>query len=136
MVQSKIRYQGQLRTRATHGPSGSSIITDAPLDNRGKGQAFSPTDLVGVALGSCVLTLMGITAQDNGWELDGAEVSVSKKMKAEPMRHIARLNVVLSIPGEWSSGQREALEASARGCPVMASLGDRVQVQMSFVWGT
>ncbi len=135
MVQSKISYQGQLRTLATHGPSGSTIITDAPLDNRGKGEAFSPTDLVGVALGSCILTLMGITAQDRGWELGDAAVSVSKKMKAEPMRHIARLAVDLSIPGTWSADQREALESSARGCPVMASLGERVQVQLSFTWG-
>ncbi len=135
MVQTEITYQGSLRTQGTHGPSGAKIITDAPVDNRGKGEAFSPTDLVGVALGSCVLTLMGITAQDNDWDLGDAHISVSKKMKAEPMRHICRLDVDISIPGDWASSQREALEASARGCPVMASLGERVDVRMQFQWG-
>ncbi|MBL4771682.1 MAG: OsmC family protein [Planctomycetes bacterium] len=135
MVQSEITYQGQLRTQGTHGPSGASIITDAPVDNRGKGEAFSPTDLVGVALGSCVLTLMGITAQDRGWDLQGATISVGKKMKAEPVRHICRLDLRITAPGTWSAEQREALEASARGCPVMASLGECVTVQMEFNWG-
>ncbi|MFT4649388.1 MAG: putative redox protein [Glaciecola sp.] len=135
MVQSEITYQGQLRTQATHGPSEASILTDAPVDNRGKGEAFSPTDLVGVALGSCILTLMGITAQDNGWDLGETRVSVSKHMKAQPMRHIARLDLELRIPGEWSEQQREALESSARGCPVMASLGECVTVNLNFQWG-
>jgi putative redox protein len=135
MVQSEITYQGQLRTQGTHGPSGASILTDAPVDNRGKGEAFSPTDLVGVALGSCILTLMGITAQDNGWELGDTKVSVAKQMKALPMRHIARLDLELRIPGEWSEQQREALESSARGCPVMASLGECVTVTLNFQWG-
>ncbi|MDF1839160.1 MAG: OsmC family protein [Planctomycetota bacterium] len=135
MVQTEIAYQGQLRTQGTHGPSGATIITDAPVDNRGKGEAFSPTDLVGVALGSCVLTLMGITAQDKGWDLGETQVSVAKTMKATPMRHIARLDVNIRIPGDWDSEQIEALEATARGCPVMASLGERVDVRMNFQWG-
>ncbi|MCA9001779.1 MAG: OsmC family protein [Planctomycetes bacterium] len=135
MVQCEITYQGGLRTHGVHGPSGAHILTDAPVDNRGKGEAFSPTDLVGVALGSCMLTLMGIAAEDNGWDLDGAGVVVIKKMKASPMRHIGRLEVQLSVPGQWSTEQRNVLEASARGCPVMASLGERVQVDLQFTWG-
>lgn len=134
MVQTDVVYQGGLRTQARHAPSGATILTDAPVDNRGQGQAFSPTDLVAAALGSCVLTLMGITALDRGRELGEARVQVQKLMKAEPTRHIGRLRVQISVPGDWSAEERMALEASARGCPVVASLGPSTQVEMSFEW--
>ena len=134
MVHCEIEYQGNLRTQATHGPSGDSLLTDAPADNRGKGEAFSPTDLLGTALGTCVLTLMGIRAQDRGRDIPGARVSVEKKMGAEPMRHIAKLGVQVTVPGEWSAEERAALEEAARGCPVKASLHERVRVELSFHW--
>ena len=134
MVQTTVVYQGGLRTQAEHGPSGAQVITDAPVDNRGQGQSFSPTDLVATALGSCVLTLMGIRAQDLGRELGEARVSVQKLMKASPNRHIGKLTLDVVVPGEWSPQERETLETAARGCPVAASLGESTQVLMEFDW--
>jgi len=134
MVRCEMKYEGGLRTRAQHGPSGAEFVTDAPVDNHGKGEAFSPTDLLGTALGTCVLTLMGIRAGEFDRELGAATVVVDKKMKATPMRHIGVLDVVIQIPGEWDQDQREALEAAALGCPVRASLSERVKVQMKFEW--
>ena len=134
MVQCDITYLGDLRTQAVHGPSKAQILTDAPVDNRGKGEAFSPTDLVGAALGTCVLTLMAIAASDLDRELGPASVVVHKTMKATPMRHIGKLRVAIQIPGAWSASERSALEAAALGCPVRASLAEAVHVDMTFDW--
>ncbi|HPF15765.1 MAG: OsmC family protein [Planctomycetes bacterium] len=134
MVHCEIVYEGSLRTRATHGPSGDTLITDAPVDNRGKGETFSPTDLVGVALGTCVLTLMGIAANDMGRDLEHPQAQVKKTMKATPVRHIARLTVDVELGGTWTQEERIVLEKAALDCPVRASLGDRVNVEMTFHW--
>ncbi|MFZ9621510.1 MAG: OsmC family protein, partial [Prochlorococcaceae cyanobacterium] len=87
------RYDGALRCRASHGPSGSTLETDAPTDNQGQGERFSPTDLVATALSTCILTIMGIVAERHGWSLEGASARVEKTMSVEPPRRIALLEV-------------------------------------------
>src|ERR1700712_454564 len=98
MVEITATYNGQLRTTATHGPSGNVLITDAPKDNMGKGEAFSPTDLVATALATCVLTTMGIVAQRNNLDMVGATARVTKEMVATPTRRIGRLAVYVHMP--------------------------------------
>jgi putative redox protein len=128
-------YQGELRAQSTHGPSGTQLITDAPLDNQGKGESFSPTDLVGAALGSCMLTIMGIVAERHGWALLGARAEVQKHMLADPQRRISKLEVQLRIPGEWDDKAQQILKAAALGCPVFASLHADMDIPVSFEFG-
>ena len=136
MVQIDIEYQGGLRTRAVHARSGAELITDAPVDNRGRGESFSPTDLVATALGACLVTIMGIEAEDHGWDLTGTRVRVVKKMVAEPERRIGAIEVVVSVPHDLDAEARATLERAARTCPVCATLGDRVATPLRFEWGT
>jgi len=135
VVRIDVRYEGGLRTRAVHGPSGTELITDAPVDNRGQGRSFSPTDLLGTAVGTCILTLMGIAAQDRGFDLAGATASVEKHMLATPRRRIGRLVVDIAVPQDPGPEGRRVLEAAARGCPVSASLAPDVAVELTFRWG-
>ena len=135
MVRIDVRYEGGLRTRAVHGPSGTELITDAPVDNRGQGRSFSPTDLLGTAVGTCILTLMGIAAQDRGFDLAGATASVEKHMLATPRRRVGRLVVDIAVPQDPGPEGRRVLEAAARGCPVSASLAPDVAVELTFRWG-
>ncbi len=135
MVRIDIEYQGSLRCEAVHAPSGRSLTTDAPVDNRGKGESFSPTDLVATALGSCILTIMGITAEERGWDLVGARARVEKRMLADPQRRISELEVVISIPRDPGPEARAALEQAAGTCPVCHSLGQAVGHPVSWKWG-
>ena len=134
MVEIHTIYEGCLRTCATHGPSGTVVVTDAPVDNHGKGESFSPTDLVATALGSCMLTILAIAAEQRGLELVGSRVHVVKEMGADPRRHIARLHVTLTLP-DVEAKHRAALEAAARTCPVAESLGARLEQLVDFRWG-
>lgn len=134
MVRVEIEYEGDLHCRAVHGPSGSVLATDAPVDNRGRGEAFSPTDLVGTALGTCMATLMGIAAQEHGWDIAGTRVTVDKAMVADPRRRIGRLAVVIRVPGEHDARARKVLEAAALTCPVHASLAPEVDKPVTFEW--
>jgi uncharacterized OsmC-like protein len=134
MVQATVRYEGDLRCTATHGPSQSSIETDAPLDNMGKGERFSPTDLVGTALATCVLTTMAIAARRKGLELPGMTATVRKHMTADAPRRIARLEVDVVIPLPSSHPERAFLEAAAKGCPVRRSLHPEMEVLETFAW--
>lgn len=136
MVQIQATYEGGLRCRATHGPSGAELLTDAPVDNRGKGQSFSPTDLVATALGVCMVTVMGIKAEDHGWDLTGATVTVEKKMIADPVRRIGKLVVVIRVPGEFDEKARTILERAAHTCPVHKSLHPDVEIPVRFEWGS
>jgi len=136
MVQIDVVYQGALRTQATHGPSGQNLITDAPVDNQGKGESFSPTDLVATALASCLLTLMGIVAERHDVDLQGASAQVVKGMASEGPRRIERLDVQIRVPLQLDDKVRVALEKAAMGCPVHATLGSNVQMDVSFEWGT
>ena len=136
MVTVDILYEGELHCRATHGPSQDVIPTDAPVDNKGKGEAFSPTDLVGTAMGTCILTIMGIAAQERGLDMQGATAKVVKHMVADPVRRIGRLDVDIHVPGDFDEAQRTALEKAGLGCPVKASLAPEVEVNVTFRWGT
>ena len=136
MVQIDVVYQGALRTQASHGPSGQTLITDAPVDNQGKGESFSPTDLVATALASCILTLMGIVAERHDVDLQGASARVVKGMASEGPRRIERLDVQIRVPLQIDDKVRVALEKAAMGCPVHATLGGNVQMDVSFEWGT
>jgi len=125
-------YDGNLECTLTHGPSGDVMRTDAPVDNRGRGTLFSPTDLVGAAMGSCMLTVMGIVARDRGWDMTGATAHVVKDMGAEPRRHIAKLTVDITLPAALDAKARSTLEATARTCPVHASLGPMTHTTLTF----
>ncbi|HVY60908.1 MAG TPA: OsmC family protein [Planctomycetota bacterium] len=124
-------YEGELKVRVAHGPSKASFVTEAPADNGGKGQSFSPTDLVATALGSCMLTIMGIVAERDGIPLRGARVRVEKHMSLEP-RRIGRLPVVFDMPAGLTPEQRRKLEAAANGCPVKRSLHPDVDHPVTF----
>ena len=135
MVTINSTYLGDLRTESTHGPSGSSIQTDAPRDNHGKGDFFSPTDLVATAVGTCMLTIMGIVAKRHDWNIEGATAEVNKVMAQAPERKIQRLEVTLRIPGtDLEEPARNALRKAAEACPVHATLGSNVEMPVEFLW--
>jgi len=136
MVQIDIEYQGELRCRAVHQPSGTALVTDPPLDNQGRGESFSPSDLVATALGSCMLTIMGIVAARHGWPLTGARARVVKSMVADPARRIGKLAVEIRVPGTFDAQQRQALVNAAHTCPVHKSLARETEITVEFVWGT
>lgn len=135
MVQIDIDYRGDLRCGAAHGPSGAELITDAPVDNHGKGASYSPTDLLATALGTCMLTIMGIAARREEVALEGARVSVVKGMVADPRRRVGRLEVRFELPAVEDAGARERLESAAHTCPVAESLSPGVEVHAEFAWG-
>lgn len=136
MVHIQATYEGALRCRATHGPSHTTFVTDAPVDNHGKGESFSPTDLVATALGTCMLTTMALFAERHGWSLEGSWVDVEKVMVSDPVRRIGALEVVISIPVEHEAKVRTALERAAMTCPVHQSLRPEVKIPVRFAWGT
>ncbi|HYE55832.1 MAG TPA: OsmC family protein [Chitinophagaceae bacterium] len=132
---SSIVYEGNLRTVATHLRSGSSIETDAPVDNQGKGERFSPSDLVATALGSCMLTIMGQKARDLNVDLTGVNIAVEKIMKADP-RRIGGINLTFRFPEGFTADekQRIILERAAHTCPVIYSIHPDIAVNVSFNW--
>ncbi len=138
-VEIDVAYQGGLRCQATHGPSRNTLITDAPVDNHGKGEAFSPTDLVATALGSCMMTIMGIVAERHGWDLTGMTTHITKEMAAAPTRRIGKLTVTITIPdkiaGMLSVEDRTKLEKAAHTCPVHQSLHPDIEAPVTFRWG-
>ena len=134
-VHIDIEYLGGLRTSAKHGPSGNTLITDAPVDNHGKGEAFSPTDLAATSLGTCMVTVMGIYAERHGIDLRGTTVHVEKEMIQTPVRRIGRLAAEIRVPLPADHPQREALERAALTCPVHQSLHPDVEKPVTFVWG-
>ena len=130
---SKITYLGDLRTEATHLKSGSIIQTDAPTDNNGKGALFSPTDLMSTSLGSCMLTMMGIRAKNEGWNLQG-EINIHKIMSANP-RKVATIKVELKLSLDIDTeNNRKILEKIALTCPVGLSLSPELNQEISFEW--
>ena len=126
------RYAGHLRTEATHTASGNVIQTDAPVDNHGRGEAFSPTDLVSTALGSCMMTVMGIVAERHSWDLVGSTFAVLKHMSAEPPRRIAQIDVTFTLPATLAPQDRIILERAAHTCPVGLSLHPEVRQNIVF----
>ncbi|RSK37351.1 OsmC family protein [Hymenobacter metallilatus] len=126
-------YAGHLRTEATHVASGSTILTDAPVDNHGRGEAFSPTDLVSAALGSCMMTIMGIVAERHGVNLQGVRWEVTKHMLAEP-RRIGQIDVAFTMPASLPEKERTILENAARTCPVALSLNPEIRQEVRFLY--
>lgn len=136
MVDIDIAYRGELRCHAVHRPSHTELVTDPPVDNRGKGESFSPTDLLATALGTCMLTLMGMRASDRQWNIEGTKIHVKKLMTAAPPRRVARLQTQIWIPnGALDAEARETLEHAAHTCPVRLSLLDAIDVPVTFEWG-
>lgn len=132
MVRIDLSYRGDLRCEARHGPSGAVLSTDAPKDNEGKGESFSPTDLVATALAACMMTIMGIVARRHGIRLEGAKASVEKGMVADPERRIGRLAVVFDMPAGIPPENRKLLERAAHTCPVHKSLDPRIEKPVEF----
>lgn len=134
MVEIEVVYTGDLHAQARHGPSGASLVTDAPKDNEGRGESFSPTDLVATALGTCMLTIMGIVARRHQWKLEGARAHVEKHMATAPVRRIGRLPITIKMPAGLAKDARAALERAAYTCPVHASLHPDVDKPVTFVY--
>jgi uncharacterized OsmC-like protein len=132
MVKVTVEYQGGLHCRAAHGPSGATVETDAPVDNQGKGESFSPTDLVATALGSCMATIMGIYALQKGIALEGMRIEVAKEMTQSAPRKIARLTTEIWMPAGLA--RNPALERAAVTCPVHQSLHPDVEKPVNFHW--
>ena len=130
---SKITYEGGLRTKARHIQSGNSIVTDAPVDNQGKGEAFSPTDLVATAMASCMLTIMGIVAERNSIELKGTTAEVEKIMGTMP-RRISEINIKILFNKNFDKRTKRKLESAALTCPVSNSLNKNLQESVKFIY--
>ena len=130
---SKVTYLGDLRTQSIHVQSGSEIISDAPLDNNGKGEAFSPTDTVANALASCMMTIMGIKARDLKVDFIGSTAEVTKIMNAEP-RRIGAIEIIFDMQGVEDTKNRTILERAAMTCPVFLSLSSEIEKRITFNW--
>lgn len=135
MSTSKVIYLGGLRTQNTHLSSSDSYITDAPVDNQGKGEAFSPTDTVATGLANCMLTVVGIKASAIGVNMDGTEALVTKNMSSNP-RRISEIIVVLTFPKGISEKNKKILENTARTCPVALSLHPEIIQDIQFIWSS
>jgi uncharacterized OsmC-like protein len=134
MATSKVAYLGELRTQSTHLQSGNTFITDAPTDNQGKGEAFSPTDLTATSLASCMITIMGIKASSMNLELKHVDAEVTKVMYSDP-RRIGEIHIAMRIAGtDWSEKDKEILMNAARACPVARSLHPDIRQQVEFIF--
>ncbi len=134
MTTAKATYLGDLRIECEHLQSGVKIVTDAPVDNRGRGEAFSPTDLCATSLAACMMTIMGIYAGERGIDIRGAEIEITKKMETAP-RRIAGVDIIFNMPArKYSDKDKKAMEAAARTCPVYYSLNEGVVKNVKFIW--
>lgn len=135
MAAIDIFYEGDLSTRCVHRETGVEIQTDAPKDNQGRGRMFSPTDLMAVALGSCILTVMGILAKRLNIDISGSKATVSKEMQSAPSRRIGKITVELFCPHHFDPETTKRLERAGEGCPVHHSLHPDIQQEIIFHWG-
>lgn len=135
MVRIDLTYEGELHCNATHTPSGTTLSTDAPVDNQGRGESFSPTDLLATSLGACMATIMGIAADKHDVDLAGMRVTVVKTMVADPERRVGKLQVVFHVPTDPGERMRTTLERAAAHCPVHKSLHPDVEIATLFRWG-
>jgi len=133
MATIQTTYLGHLRTEATHLQSGTKLLTDAPTDNQGKGEAFSPTDLLAESLAGCIITTMAIAARIHNIEMDGTTAEVTKVMAADP-RRVAEVVINLKFPQEYNDKQKKILEIAAHGCPVARSLHPDLKQTVDFGW--
>lgn len=132
MVEINVLYEGGLHCKATHEPSGVAIETDAPVDNHGKGESFSPTDLLSTSLGVCNMTIMGITANNEGINLKGSKIRIEKHMSNNLPRRVAKLVVQFDMVNGIPKNKRGLLESAAKNCPVAKSIHPDIQVEYSF----
>jgi putative redox protein len=135
MVRIQTEYQGDLHCTSVHTPSKTELATDAPVDNQGRGESFSPTDLIATSLGTCMLTTMGIVARTLNFDLAGATVTVDKEMTSTPPRKINRLIVAIRVPRTTSPENQQRLENAAHTCPVKKSIHPDIEIPIDFVWG-
>lgn len=133
MVQIDTEYIGDLHCTAEHVPSGVTLTTDAPEDNHGEGRSFSPTDLIATALGTCIATILGIQAEQQGFDLEGTEITVEKEMTSDP-RRIDSLRTEVTMPVALDERTRERLERAARHCPVDESIHPDIDAPIIFHW--
>lgn len=134
MVKLLVTYTGELHCLLRHQPSGAIIETDAPVDNQGKGEAFSPTDLLAAALASCIATVIAIYAERQQLEVSGMRVEIDKTMQTQPSRRIGTLAVAVWMPQQLLEQQRQAIEKVARTCPVHQSLHPDIDISIAFHW--
>ena len=132
MADTVVTYEGGLRCRTQHAESGTVIVTDAPRDNHGLGQGVSPSELLSVSLGSCILSIMGIAAQSMAVDIAGATAIVAKEMSNAP-RRIAKISVTLTVPGRLDARQKSKLEAAAHACPVHNVLGIDAPIEIRWL---
>lgn len=131
----KLKYLGDLRVECVHEPSGAKFTTDAPVDNQGKGEGFSPTDLCATSLAACVMTIMGIYARDHGMDLSGTRIEVRKHMATSPERRVGAIDVIFHMPDRvFSDKEKKILERIAYSCPVHLSLNKEIKQNFSFLW--
>ena len=131
MVRIDATYDGNLRCTATHGPSGNQLITDAPVDNKGKGESFSPTDLLATSMLTCIMTIVAIRADSKGIDVSSMSGSVEKTMAANP-RRVAKLEVVVSLPSDMTIEERSWLITEGCNCPVCVSVSETMEVDVTF----
>ena len=134
MVKMNVEYSGELRCKAKHGPSGSQLETDAPADNHGKAERFSPTDLLGTALAACAATTLSIKGMPKGWDFKGLKMEVNKEMSSEGPRRIARLPLEVWMPHALPQADRDEVEQIIKNCPVMKSLSSDIQIPVTIHW--
>lgn len=135
MVTITSSYDGGLRCTATHGPSRVTLVTDAPVDNHGKGESFSPTDLVATAVANCMMTVMAIAAERHGVDVKGTTVTIGKEMSSDAPRRITGLRSVMTIPLPPDHPRRALLEGAALSCPVKKSIAPEIDASVEFRWG-
>jgi len=131
MVRIEVKYEGDLRCTATHMPSGKKIITDAPVDNHGKGESFSPTDLLATSMLTCIMTIIGIRAEKRSLNIEGMVGSVEKTMSSNP-RRVGRLEIEIILPKDIGKNDREWLIAEGCSCPVCFSVSESMDVEIIF----
>ncbi len=132
MATVQTKYLGGLRTESVHLQSGNTLITDAPTDNQGRGEAFSPTDLLATAYGACVLTIMGIAARTHGFNIDGAQVHTTKVMGTNPRRIVELITEIVLPHNNYSAKERKIIELTAKECPVYNSLHPDMKKTVTF----
>ena len=134
MVRIEVAYRGELRCEAMHGPSGTRLVTDAPVDNQGKGESFSPTDLVATGLGTCIATIMGIVARRDQIDMRGLRITVDKEPSADLPRRIVKLATRIMMPAGLTDQQKTKLEKAEHNCPVHQTLYGKVDLPIEFVY--
>jgi putative redox protein len=135
MVRIQSEYQGDLHCTSVHTPSRTELATDAPVDNQGRGESFSPTDLIATSLGTCMLTTMGIVAKTLDFDLSGATATVDKEMSSTSPRRIIRLPATIRIPRTSTPQNQQRLENAAHACPVKKSIHPDIETPIHFIWG-